>query len=227
MQKEILKDIIQWDITSWSKALTYWEQEVQWNNIHTCLELGAGTGGLSLWLALKNKQVICSDILNAESNCSALHEKYNVTHKIKYETISAGSIPYKDHFDLVIFKSMLGVAGKNNNMDAIKKVMEQVHQCLKPGGVLLFAENLAATTLHGYLRKRYVPWGNSWHYMSLTEMKNLLQIFSSYDIKATGFTAAFGRTGTQRNIFAIADKLIFNHITPSNWRYVSYGIAIK
>lgn len=227
MQKGILKDIIQWDIDSWSVALTYWEQKVAWQEIHTCLELGAGKGGLSLWLALKGKQIICSDISNTESNCIGLHKKYNVTDKIKYEPITGDSIPYKNHFDLVIFKSMLGVAGKNNNMEAIEKVIQQIHGCLKPGGTLLFAENLSATALHNYLRKKYVPWGNSWHYMSLTEMKNLLHIFSSYDIKTTGFTAAFGRNEWQRNILAHADSFLFDHIVPKHWKYISYGIAVK
>lgn len=227
MQKEILKDIIQWDIDSWSKALTFWEQKVNWEHIHTCLELGAGKGGLSLWLALKVKQVICSDVSNVETNCNALHQKYNVEDKITYETMNAGNIPYKDHFDLVIFKSMLGVVGKNNNMDAIKKAIEQIHQCLKPGGVLLFAENLTATALHNYLRKKYVRWGNSWNYMSLAQIKNLLKIFSSYDINTTGFAAAFGRNEKQRNILAQADKMIFNYIIPDSWKYISYGMAVK
>ncbi len=45
MTKELQKDIIQWDIRSWSKALTFWENQVDWNNVENGLELGGHEGG--------------------------------------------------------------------------------------------------------------------------------------------------------------------------------------
>ena len=38
MKKELLNDIIQWDVKSWSKALEFWENNVDWNKVDTCLE---------------------------------------------------------------------------------------------------------------------------------------------------------------------------------------------
>jgi hypothetical protein len=52
MTKELTKDIIQWDVKSWSKALSYWDSKVEWNKIQHSLELGGREGGLSLWFAL-------------------------------------------------------------------------------------------------------------------------------------------------------------------------------
>jgi hypothetical protein len=62
MTKELAKDIIQWDIKSWSKALEYWDNNTDWNNVKNGLELGGREGGLSLWLALKGKETVCSDL---------------------------------------------------------------------------------------------------------------------------------------------------------------------
>jgi hypothetical protein len=39
--------------------------------------------------------------------------------------------------------------------------------------------------------------------------------------------AAFGRTEWQRNALAVIDRLVFNHVCPDNWKYISFGIAEK
>jgi SAM-dependent methyltransferase len=142
--------------------LEYWHKNINRNGILNCLALGEHNGGLSLWLALMGKQVICSDLENAEKQAMALHERYNVTDKVRYENIDATNIPYKDKFDIVIFKSMLGGIGKNNNMELQQKVICEIHKALKPGGKLLFAENLRASPLHEFLRKRFISWGRRW-----------------------------------------------------------------
>jgi hypothetical protein len=50
MAKEIIGDIVQWDVKSWSRALDYWESNIDWSKIQNGLELGGREGGLSLWL---------------------------------------------------------------------------------------------------------------------------------------------------------------------------------
>jgi hypothetical protein len=37
MKKELLKDIIQWDVKSWSIALSFWDRAVDWNKIQKVL----------------------------------------------------------------------------------------------------------------------------------------------------------------------------------------------
>jgi 2-polyprenyl-3-methyl-5-hydroxy-6-metoxy-1,4-benzoquinol methylase len=71
MNKNWEKDVLQWDYLSWSVALRYWQKKVDWSSIHHALELGGRQGGLSLWLASKNIQVVCSDISNTQE--LALH----------------------------------------------------------------------------------------------------------------------------------------------------------
>ncbi len=58
-----LRDFIEWDISNWSRVLEYWE-----NNTSIileqakALEVGGRHGGLSLWLAQKDVNVLCSDL---------------------------------------------------------------------------------------------------------------------------------------------------------------------
>jgi SAM-dependent methyltransferase len=221
------KDIIQWDVKSWSKALHYWEKQVDWNHVNTALELGGREGGLSLWLAKKGINVTCSDLENVHEKASILHQAHQISDKINYQDIDATDIPYENHFDVIVFKSIIGGIGSDNDKEKQRIVFQQIHKALKPGGILLFAENLSASYLHKAMRKRFIKWGNSWRYVNLSELTEFLSIFESYELKSTGFLATFGRNEGQRNSLSTLDNCCFNHITPNNWRYIGYGFAKK
>lgn len=227
MTEEVTKDIIQWDIKSWSKALLFWDRKIDWNNIENGLELGGLKGGLSLWLALKGKQVICSDRKEFKNASEQLHMRYNVSSNVQYQFIDATNIPYENHFDIIVFKSIIGVIGRNDSYDRQQKVFREIYKALKPGGKLLFAENLIASPFHQRLRKRFVRWGNKWRYVSIEEIKEFLNEFSSYDIQTTGVLATLGRNEKQRNALATIDKLFLNKVCPDKWKYIAYGIAEK
>lgn len=227
MTKELIKDIIQWDIKSWSKALFYWEKNIEWTEIQDVLELGGRAGGLSLWLALKGKATICSDLKDVKSTAEPLHLRHNISSFVKYQDIDATDIPYENYFDIIVFKSIIGGIGRNDNYEIQQKVFKEIYKALKPGGKLLFAENLIASPFHQRMRKRFVNWGNSWRYVSIKEMKELLNDFSSFEINATGLLGAFGRNEIQRYLLSTIDELMLNKICPENWKYITYGIAEK
>lgn len=221
------KEILQWDVRSWSAALDYWNENVDWPRIHTALELGGREGGLSLWLASKGIDTLCSDLENTEATARKMHTSFPFAGKIRYEDIDATSIPYSNQFDLIVFKSILGGIGRDGRSDLQKKALVQMHKALKPGGYLLFAENLSASALHRQLRSRFVRWGNSWRYLSADELKMFLSDFSDVQLKTTGFAGNFGRNEVQRTILAQADRLIFNPVFPESWKYIAFGIARK
>lgn len=225
--KKVIIDILQWDINSWNTALQYWENVIDWNKVNAALEIGSKSGGLSLWLGLKNINTTCSDLTNTKETASILHEKYNLVNKIKYQDINALNIPYENHFDVIVFKSIIGGIGRDNNFDNQVRVFEQIHKALKPGGYLLFAENLVASKLHKFLRKRFVKWGNYWKYLTIDELNILTGQFATKEMKTTGFVSAFGRTEQQRKYFSYFDKILFNHIFPKRWHYIAYGYAQK
>lgn len=227
MTKELRKDIIQWDVESWSKALNYWDKNIDWSKIQNGLELGGREGGLSLWLTLKGKEVICSDLKDVKKTAEQLHLKYNVSSLIKYQDIDAANIPYENHFDIIVFKSIIGGIGSNNNKEIQQKVFKEIYKALKPGGILLFAENLTASPFHRLLRKRYVNWGSSWRYISIKETKEFLSSFSNYSIHTTGILGTFGRNENQKKMLSTFDELILNNVFPDSWKYITYGIAEK
>jgi SAM-dependent methyltransferase len=227
MKKELTKDIIQWDIKSWSKALSYWEIKIDWDKVENGLELGGREGGLSLWLALKGKAVVCSDLNDVQKTSEPLHIRHNVSSLIKYQDIDATTIPYENYFDIIVFKSIIGGIGRNDNFEIQQKVFKEIYKALKPGGKLLFAENLIASPFHQMLRKRYVNWGGSWRYVSFKEIKEFLKDFSTFDIKTTGLLGTFGRNESQRNLLSTIDQLILNKFSPDSWKYICYGVAQK
>src|SRR5713101_1652160 len=107
----IVEDIIGWDVVNWSQALTYWDSKADHSTGGSyALELGSANnnGGLSLWLALKNCKVICSGYNGVSNEVAAIHKKHHVESLIEYARIDARSIPYKDTFDIICYKSMLG-----------------------------------------------------------------------------------------------------------------------
>jgi SAM-dependent methyltransferase len=224
---QLINEIIQWDIRSWSGALHYWDAHINWDTVHTCLALGERKGGLALWLALKQKQVVCSDLCNIKENAEPLHIKYNINNLITYQDIDATKIPYENHFDIIVFKSIVGGIGRNNNIAIQQKIFDEIYKALKPDGKLLFAENLIASPLHQFCRKKFVRWGKSWRYISLHEVETFLSSFRSYAFKTAGIASAFGRKEWQRNILALIDQLLLNHICLNNWKYIVYGIAVK
>lgn len=227
MTGELIKDIVQWDTKSWSKAVKYWDKHVDWDTVQNGLELGGREGGLSLFLALKGKEVVCSDLEDVEKTASPLHLKHGVSSLIKYQDIDATNIPYENHFDVIMFKSIIGGIGRNDQLEVQKKVFKEIYKALKPGGKLLFAENLIASRFHQKLRKKFIPWGNTWRYISLDELDVFLEDFASCEVKTTGVLATFGRSEGQRSFMAMLDGLLLNWISPKSAKYIAYGIAGK
>lgn len=227
MDKRLLEDILKWDVESWSETLFFWEKAVDFSGNVKCLALGECNGGLSLWLALKGCDVICSDFENTEKIASPLHERYNLRDKIKYQDVDAVNMSYENTFDIIIFKSILGCIGKNENRIEQVEVFKQIHKALKPGGKLLFAENMKASPLHVVARNYLTNWGRTWRYPDCDDLNDFLKIYSKYEIYYSGFLTVFGKLKIVKDLFFAMDKIIFNHILPQNWKYIAYGIAEK
>jgi SAM-dependent methyltransferase len=225
MQKDLIKDIIGWDVVNWSKAIEFWEQTIPLKQRNfKCLELGGIKGGLSLWLSLQGNQVVCSDLENPEKQASVLLNKYKA--KATFEAIDATKIPYENHFDVIAFKSILGGISRNNNHSLKKKTIDEIYKALNEKGVLLFAENLEASLLHKFLRKYFIKWGHEWNYLHVDEVSELFQSFKRVTYITVGFFAAFGRNEMQRNFLGRIDQIL-NPIIPKKMKYIVIGIAEK
>ena len=227
MDPNVLKDIIDWDTINWWKAIEYWENNIDLENKKiNCLELGGRKGGLSLWLAMKGNNVVCSDLESPEKYAYEVHKKYECKSLIQYQAIDATNISFENHFDIITFKSILGGISRNNKNDLKKTIIDEIYKALKINGVLLFAENIEASFLHKIFRRLFVKWGNEWNYLKVKEIGNIFSSFKSVKYITVGFWGAFGRTEKQKNILGKFDRL-FEKIIPKEKRYILIGIARK
>jgi SAM-dependent methyltransferase len=224
MEKDVMKDIVVWDIVNWSKAIKYWENNVSVSSKgYECLELGSSKGGLSLWLALNGNKVLCTDLNGPEKEAYYIHEKYDCISKITYGSIDATNIPFENRFDLIVFKSILGGISSNNQQNKTKTLTE-IHKALKPGGKLLFAENLEGTLLHKMLRKNFGT--KRWSYLRMNEINDVFAPYSKITYTTVGFFGCLGRNEWQRNLLGKIDGML-SWIIPNKNKYILIGIAEK
>jgi hypothetical protein len=72
-----------------------------------------------------------------------------------------------------------------------------------------------------------VKWGESWRYITTSELNVFLRDFDSVEIHSSGVLGTFGRTEKQRNVLSALDNILFNHLCKDSWKYIAYGIATK
>jgi SAM-dependent methyltransferase len=181
---------------------------------------------LSLWAALKGHEVTCSDLFSPKDLASSLHEKYQVVNKVYYEALDVTDLPYENHFDIIFLKSILSSIGSNDRKDLQLKAIREIYKSLKPGGKLLFAENLSATSVHNIGRRIFVKWSKSLRYSSKKEIMEYLSEFKNIETRKIGFLGALGRNEKQRSYLGRIDK-IFQKVIPNSWKYLIIGVAEK
>lgn len=223
---EHLRAYFQWEVRSWSRAMPLWTEALSQlpAGPRTALALGERDGGLSLYLAQQGIHTVCSDLLGPTEAARELHRAHGVQALVDHEAIDALAIAKPDEsFDVVIFKSMIGaLSSKERQLQAIR----EMHRVLKPGGVLLFAENLSGTALHRWLRKRFVAWDSYWQYLDVRHDRDLFAPFPRITERSTGLLANLGRSEGQRDLLARLDALIAP-LMPAYWRTIWYGAAFK
>lgn len=223
MQRPALKDIFQWEVRSWSRALPLWEKHLPATRPLKALGIGEREGGLSLWLASKGIDVVCTDLEAFPPATRELHDRYRVSDRITYAQADATALAFPDaSFDVVFFKSVIGALRSKERQ---AKAIAEIHRVLKAGGVLLFAENLHGTALHRWLRKRYVAWNSYWRYLDPRADRDLLGSFD-LDDRTTGLFANLGRSEGQRDLIARLDGIIAP-LVPATSRTIWYGAATK
>jgi hypothetical protein len=229
---KLIQDSIGWDVENWARCLSVWETHSELGTgAANALEVGAdaNNGGISLWLAAKGFDVVCSGLEEPSATMRRLHAEHGVTDAIRYEKIDVLDIPYTAAFDLVAFKSLLGFFGMGGRdaSDLQRTAILNIHRALKPGGELWFAENAAGTKLHSFFRNRFGWSRKGWHYVRPSEMAALLSPFATFDYTTLGVIGRFGWSERQRQVLGTIDRLLCEPLTPEAWRYVIAGVARK
>jgi len=222
MNRQLKADIIQWDIRNWGKALDFWQGHLPASG--QALTLGERDGGLTLWMAKAGLKVTSTDLEGVTEAGRALHERYQVTQNITYASANMLNLHFEDSaFDVVAFKSVLGALSTAENQ---QQAIAEMYRVLKPGGKLLFAENLEGSSLHRALRKRFVKWSEYWRYLNLKEDLVWFDRFAQFEYQTHGNLALLGRSEGQRNLLGAVDGVI-RPVVPRKARYIIFAVARK
>ncbi len=219
-----LTDFVQWDVQNWGKAISFWQPYIDQVTDGKAAAFGEREGGLSLWLALNEIDVECSEYDVFESTPLEIHEKHQVSDRIRYSQQDITAISFPDNsFDFVLFKSVIGTLATKERQ---QQALDELHRVLKPGGYLLFAENIEATAMHRFARKKFTNWGHRWRYLQWKEMDQMLSKFAKTEKKSVGFFATFGRSEGQRKFLSKIDR-VFSPLVPKSWRYIMIAACQK
>lgn len=229
--EDVWKDIIEWDVINWKRAIKFWENDTLFCDDCSgkkVLDIGGRNGGLSLYWALKGADVVCSDIeINGFEKAQDLHTKYKVSDKISYVQMDVTKLNEHDKYDIITFKSVMGGVGYNNNFENQKIMMDNIYRALKPGGRLYFVENCKASPIHQVSRRIFRTWGARWRYVSLAELAVLSNKYSSVEFNTYGFLGIFFRFSyTLNKIFSNLDTLIDKYIH-KEYRYIISAVLTK
>ncbi len=222
-----VRDVLQWDVAGWRFALDVWREVVADPAGAEVLDIGARDGGLSLYFAAKGCRVVCSDYRGPSERARELHRRYGVQDRVYYRAVDAVAIDFPDgSFDIVCFKSVLGSVAGGDGLGRQQQAVAEMYRVLRPGGRLLFAENLRASRLHQMFRRCFVAWGQRWRYVALAELEEMLSCFARRRVVTSGFLGTLGRSEGQRRLLHVVDVLL-NPVVPSAWHYVAAGWALK
>lgn len=220
-----IEAIIEWDVHTWAQAFPVWEAHLPDDLAGLkALEIGGRTGGLSLYLAGRGAEVLCTDLSDPRERAQDKHRRAGVAERIQYRQADVLKLPFQDDsFQLVAFKSVLGTLRTAENQE---RAIREIFRVLQPGGTVLFAENLPASPLHMVLRRLFTPWGAYWRYVTRQEVRSWCRDFSELHLASAGVLATFGRSERRRAWLAEMDRRWQDRL-PQAWHYALFGVARK
>lgn len=224
--KQELIDILNWDVRTWSEILPCWDNQLKNfdKSNAICIEIGAREGGMSLWMALNGFQITCSDYIYDSDEAQKLHKKYRVERNVFYKKVDVLNWQEKAKYDIVIIKSVLGAL---ETEERIKTAIENIYNNLKDGGIVLYAENSSASSLHRLFRLKFTDWGRKWYYFDESSLKFFFKSFQILKFKFNGVSVVFANRLGMSKPFYKFDKYILNKIVPNTMKYMIYGYAKK
>lgn len=218
----------QWDAGNWSQALDLWAPHFIGEPSKKCLEIGGWNGALSMMLADCGHQVLCSDLKSPEERATRLHREFVKNPElISYDSLSILDIPYESYFDLIVFKSVLGGIARDGQFHRSQVAIDQIHKALKPGGKLLFVENIRGSWAHQYARKRFRGWGDSWYYFKDQELIDLFSKGFHLQHRSFGLTGLLASYNPRINSYLSFLDQLLQPVVPRNWNYIFMGVATK
>jgi SAM-dependent methyltransferase len=228
---ETRREIVQWDVPTWWRPVAYFGEVIEANGLRgaNVLEVGARDGGTALYLAkFHDMHVVATDIDPVSERGRQLHVKHGVTANIEYDVADATDLHFADgSFDVVVTKSVLGGISGALGAGAMRTSIREMARVLRPGGHLLFAENLSGSAVHRQARK-VRAWHNAWHYPTYRTLEESFSEVGRLSMHATGCAAVLvpERLARTKQTVALIDNGL-QKLIPNRWCYVGYGDVLK
>lgn len=218
-----ISPFVEWDSINWSKAVNFWQDYGHSLSDKRVLEIGAGSGRLSTWLAIQGARVWCTDTYMPTPETRDRHREAGVSERIEYGALNVIDIAFEDEFDAIVMKSVLPTLSTRHQSLALAGV----HRALKPGGQLLLAENLQASRVHMFARQRMTTYGSACNYLTVQTLMHDLANFASVDLRTFGVLGTLGRSERVKRALGHLDTLAVERVAPKRWRYVAGVVATK
>ena len=224
MERKIINDIFEWDVSNWSKGLEFWKNELENLSKKKVLTIGEKNAGLTLLFAQNGAHVTSTDLDGVTEEGKEKIKRFGMEERVTYDSADFTKLKFKDNsFDVIAFKSVLG---ELHTKERQKIAISEAARVLKKNGVLIFAENMIASSAHTFLRRKFLKWGNYWRYLDYSELNELFEPFNEKGFYFHGFLGALGRTEKQRSFLSLIDKFIAP-IIPNNKKYIIFGVCKK
>tara|TARA_Y100000996_G_scaffold148886_1_gene114661 strand:+ start:3900 stop:4586 length:687 start_codon:yes stop_codon:yes gene_type:complete len=215
-----------WDSFNWTRGLEFIDKNKSSSFLNkTVLEIGGKNADMSVWAAKSGGNVICSDIIK-EHDLRLKEKDLMKKYFIVYENINALNIPYKNKFDFVLFKSVLGGIGRKGHHEKHYRVINEIYKSLKKGGELLFIENMQGSFIHEIIRNKYGAGRNDWLYPSYENFISYSKRFHKIKYKTFGIISVNG-TNNKQQLYRLFINANLEKILSKKSRYIFAGVFKK
>lgn len=226
-ERRLLADSVGWDVGNWSRAVRFCTATSHLRPPGQALEVGSDgeNGGLSLVLAARGWNVLCSGLEPPSPAKIALHRAHAVTGRVRYAVLDVlEDLPPSD---LVVVKSVLGHVAQRGRDDRLRAALQNLQAAVRPGGELWLVENARASRVHAAARRRIGAGRTQWRYLGLDEIDDLLSAFPERACRTFGVVGALGRSEAQRRALSVLDRTVLERTMPARSHYVAAVVARK
>ena len=233
LPKLLIGYVVAWNTAIWGRAIRVWGEflpGIDFSNMKV-LEIGANKrSAVSLVFADKGADCTLGYYPLPKDSPDHFLGSMDLTLEgsITVVPLDIFEMPYKEEFDIVCMKSILGGISEINDQDTWSKGIDAAWLTVKPGGYLALVENTKGSFMHDFLRSNFRKNSKPWNYFSSRKYIEKFESLGKVQWKTFGFLS-FTDFGIKQLGFLLCaiDRLLFERLVSKNGRVVLSLIVQK